>query len=300
MYIEGFQASIHWLDGFRHRYPDLTRRRAQYFERTRAGAMNPRLIKTYFHEILDTAVERIQRWNSIDDLSEYCSNLDESAVQSEPNNAGYIVTKTGRKCVHKVSPGKGIHNTECSVIWSNGDAEPEFWIVNGERKDPRYVKVDGSCCDAVGGADAYMTMSPNGYMTDIIWEDEFVPWMIKRCNARRARLGHKPDAWYLLTMDGYGSHTLTSKALKALWDAHVYCICFPSHTSSELQPLDKSCFGPMKHYFKQILDFRLRNRLEQAITKWELCELMHQARVRSHTKKNIQSGFKASGIWPFI
>jgi hypothetical protein len=30
-----------------------------------------------------------------------------------------------------------------------------------------------------------------------------------------------------------------------------------------------------------------------------LCELMHQARVRSHTKKNIQSGFKASGIWPF-
>ena len=298
LFLPNFKAGGSWLRGFRNRYPELARRRAQYFERNRAGAMNPKLIDAYFHDVLGKAVERIKEWNGIDDLREYCANLDESAVQSEPNNAGFVITRRGRKSVHKVSAGKGIHNTECSVVWSNGDAEDEFWVVSGERRDPKYAQPDGTCSDSMGGGGAYCTMNSNGYMTDRIWEDEFVPWLIRQCDVRRSRLGHKAACWYLLTMDGYGSHTLTPKALSDLWEAHIYCICFPSHTSSELQPLDKSCFGPMKHFFKSILEARVRDSLETAVTKWELCELMHQARLRSHNVKDRMAGFKACDIWP--
>jgi hypothetical protein len=136
-------------------------------------------------------------------------------------------------------------------------------------------------------------------MTDTIWAEEFVPWLIEQCENRRRRHDHKRDAWYLLTMDGYGSHTLTPEALAALWDAHIYCICFPSHTSSELQPLDKSVFGPMKHFFKQLLEARMRQALNIAVTKWELCEIMYKARLMSHNYRNITSGFRASGVYPF-
>lgn len=59
--IEGFIASRDWLCGFRKRYCQLSRRRAQYFERVRAGAMNPRIIQEYFQGVLATAVERVKR-----------------------------------------------------------------------------------------------------------------------------------------------------------------------------------------------------------------------------------------------
>ena len=127
--------------------------------------------------------------NGVDDLEEYCANLDESAVQSEPSNAGFVVTKVGRKSVHKISIGKGIHNTECSVIWSNGEAEAPFWIVNGERRNSDYCDADGSCSDSIGGIEAFMAMHPSGYMSDQIWRDDFVPWLITQCENRRRRLG---------------------------------------------------------------------------------------------------------------
>ena len=59
--IEGFVASPYWLTGFRKRYCQLSRRRAQYFERVRAGAMNPRIIQEYFQGVLNTAIERVRR-----------------------------------------------------------------------------------------------------------------------------------------------------------------------------------------------------------------------------------------------
>ena len=44
LFLPNFKAGGSWLRGFRKRYPELARRRAQYFDRNKAGAMNPKLI----------------------------------------------------------------------------------------------------------------------------------------------------------------------------------------------------------------------------------------------------------------
>ena len=54
---------------------------------------------------------------------------------------------------------------------------------------------------------------------------------------------------YLLILHGHKSHFSLEVVEKARRKG-VNMITLPSHTSHELQPLDVSCFGPFKTYFK--------------------------------------------------
>jgi len=297
-----------WLAGFKRRYPHLTRRRATYFERIRAGGMNPGLLDKYFRGILKTAITKVKAWNRSEDIAESKLNLDETAVQSEPNNAGYVVVRVGSKRAHKFSVGKGLHNTLVDVIFADVTAivddhgnECPFWIVSGARRDSQYAKSDGGVVTeaCIGGDDAYVAMSEKGYMTDEIWEQEFVPWLVARLKQRRIQRGLPDSYWFLLIMDGYGAHTMTPAALRAMWHASVYAICFPSHTSTELQALDKGIFAVLKHYFKQLLDEWLRENLGVGLTKWVLLVIFFKAVKLAHNAKNIKSSFKAVGVKPF-
>ena len=100
-------------------------------------------------------------------------------------------------------------------------------------------------------------------------------------------------------MDGFGSHTMTPKALRLLWESSIYCICFPSHTSSELQPLDKGIFAVMKRFFKELLDAWLRKNMGVGMTKWVLLQIFFAAITKAHAPRTISQSFATCGIWPF-
>ena len=127
--------------------------------------------------------------------------------------------------------GKGIHNTLVDIIFADGSAlvddegnELTFWLVAGARRDANYAGSNGSVNTAthIGGIGSYIAMTVKGYMTDDCWDDEFVPWLIRMITERKKQLGQDAKAWYLLVMDGFGSHTMTPKALRLLWEAAIY------------------------------------------------------------------------------
>ena len=76
-------------------------------------------------------------------------------------------------------------------------------------------------------------------------------------------------------------------------------ISLPSHTSHELQPLDKACFKPFKVALRAYRDvWNLKNEGAKCL-KEDLAQWASLAFQKGLTKKNIGSGFRATGIWSF-
>jgi len=52
----------------------------------------------------------------------------------------------------------------------------------------------------------------------------------------------------LLLLDGHSSH-YTLDVIKAAAEMDVIMFCLPPHATADSQPLDTSCFGPLKKYW---------------------------------------------------
>ena len=89
------------------------------------------------------------------------------------------------------------------------------------------------------------------------------------------------------------------EALDKLWKAQVYAVSFPSHTSSELQLLDITCFRPLKGLFRQAVHAARLDNGFLSINKWSLPEIICGAMKKALTSVNISAGFAKAGIFPF-
>jgi hypothetical protein len=72
----------------------------------------------------------------------------------------------------------------------------------------------------------------------------------------------------------------------------------PAHTSHILQPLDVSCFGPLKKVYSSQIENKIRLSINY-ITKEEFLPAFFTAYQQVMTAENITSGFKATGLIPF-
>jgi hypothetical protein len=72
----------------------------------------------------------------------------------------------------------------------------------------------------------------------------------------------------------------------------------PAHTSHILQPLDVSCFGPLKKVYGSQIEKKMRLGINH-ITKEEFLPAFFTAHQQVMTIGNIASGFKATGLVPF-
>jgi DDE superfamily endonuclease len=69
----------------------------------------------------------------------------------------------------------------------------------------------------------------------------------------------------------------------------------PPHSSHILQPLDVSCFAPLKLSYGRQIETFIRNRLNH-ITKLEFLSAFKEAFQATFTEQNIKSGFRATGL----
>ena len=111
-------------------------------------------------------------------------------------------------------------------------------------------------------------------------------------------MGISAENRHLLVLDGHNSH-VTLEVVTLAMNSGLDIISLPSHTSHALQPLDVSCFKPFKTAFRQIRDSWTLLNKGKKVEKTDLCEWTSQALEKSLTAKNIKSGFKKTGIWPF-
>ncbi|GBP53939.1 hypothetical protein EVAR_96617_1 [Eumeta japonica] len=81
-------------------------------------------------------------------------------------------------------------------------------------------------------------------------------------------------------------------------DNDVILLCLPSHTTSALQPLDISVFGPFKKYYYAETNNFIRTNPQKKLNRYNSGQLIARAWIRATTPANAISGFRGSGIYP--
>jgi hypothetical protein len=101
----------------------------------------------------------------------------------------------------------------------------------------------------------------------------------------------------LLLVDGHGSHE-TREFIKYAEDHKIQIFALPPHTTHILQPLDVSCFQPLKWYHGRCLDWAARTGSKD-ISKADFIATIEEIRRLTFTRTTILSGWRRTGISPY-
>lgn len=92
---------------------------------------------------------------------------------------------------------------------------------------------------------------------------------------------------------------MTLEVVKKCKDVELDLLIFPSRTSHHMQLLDAGCFGPFKRYFRKYKDRWTRKHRGDGAPKHVLTMWVSKGLKRALSKKNIMTGFRATGILPY-
>jgi len=286
--LTSFVAGGGWLDGFKSRFVDLTRLRTAALERNRMGALNESLVDS-FYSLLEKSIQRVEELSGGKKLTpNRVLNVDEIGFTLNMT-AGYVVTRKNSRHAHAATDNSRDHVSVASTIAADGRVLPNFYLLPGKRVKTEYV-VDGHLQGTEDGSAFVMT--DKGYMTDDAYGD-FAKHLVASLAAR------EKDEWVLLVCDGYNSHAMLPDVLQFFWDQQIYVISFPSHTSSELQPLDITCFRPVKACFRKLLHERRMGEGIGSVNKWTVPGLISAAFKDGLSTSTVKNGFCKAGIHPF-
>ena len=102
----------------------------------------------------------------------------------------------------------------------------------------------------------------------------------------------------LLVFDGHMTH-LSLATVELAKAENVSLIKLPAHCTDVLQPLDVSCFSPLKAKYEQFFaNFVHRTGGRQQLSKAAFCNLISSIWFEGLTKENIISGFTSTGNVP--
>ena len=272
--IDKFSAGGGWIDGFKRRFPDLTRLRTAALERNRMGALNPELVGS-FYELLDKSIQRVEELSGGQKLTpDRILNVDELGFTLNMT-AGYIVGRKNSRHAHAATGNSRDHVSTTTTITVDGSYLPHFFLLAGKRTKSEHIDPDDGRLKGTPPGSAFV-LTEKGYMTDASYSG-YADHLVRNEKAARA----DPALWSLLIWDGYNSHAMLPDVL--FWQNQIQVISFPSHTSSELQPLDITCFRPVKNHFRKgIHTARLEKGLV-AINKWQAPSIASDAFEKAFT-----------------
>ena len=101
----------------------------------------------------------------------------------------------------------------------------------------------------------------------------------------------------ILLMDGHSSHYCPAMIRMAAKEK-VILFTLPPHTTHLSQPLDRSCFGPLKAPWRQVCQTCCYKNPGKVVGIYKFSRLFAEAWYDSMTLKNIISGFKVTGVFP--
>ena len=73
----------------------------------------------------------------------------------------------------------------------------------------------------------------------------------------------------------------------------------PPNTTHLTQPLDKGCFGPLKTCWKEACHNYMSDHPGEVVNRYVFSKLFSKAWTNAMSIRNIMSGFKVCGIYPF-
>lgn len=148
--------------------------------------------------------------------------------------------------------------------------------------------------------DTWTTGGPNGCRynrTKSGWFDvmTFEDWFLSILLGKLRKLtGPK-----VLIGDNLSSH-INPVVIRACEENNIKFVCLPPHSTHITQPLDVAFYGPMKRYWRSILnEWKLSGNMKAGIQKDQFPQLLKQLVEKINlSKENIISGFEKTGIAP--
>ena len=99
-------------------------------------------------------------------------------------------------------------------------------------------------------------------------------------------------------MDGHSSHYCPETIRYALKEK-VILFTFPPNTTHLTQPLDKGVFGPLKLAWRDVCHKFIVKNPGVVVNRYNFSILFSEAWIQAMTPRNILSGFRTRGIFPF-
>jgi hypothetical protein len=265
-----------WVSNFVKRNPRLSSIYNRKMDYQRAECEDTKLISLWFKLVGDTVAK-------YGVAEEDIYNFDETGFQMGVISTSKVITTSDRKGRPRtIQPGNREWVTSIEAINAKGWCVPPFIIFAAKTHQAKWYQtgLPGTWKIAV---------SDNGWTNDTLglqWIEHF------HQNTR-----HSYSQWRLLIFDGHGSHH-TAQFKDFCLQNKILTLCMPAHTSHILQPLDVSCFGPLKKAYGSQIENKLRLGINH-INKEEFIPAFVIAHQQAMTTRNIISGFKATGLVPF-
>jgi hypothetical protein len=265
-----------WVTKFVKRHPELSSVYNRKFDNQRAQCEDPKLISLWFKLVGDT----IAKYGVTE---EDIFNFDETGFQMGVISTSKVITTSDRKGrLRTRQPGNRKWVTAIEAVNAKGWAIPPFIIFDGKLHQMTWYQTGVP-------ATWRIAVSDNGWTNDKLgleWIQHF-----------HENTKHCKGKWRLLIFDGHGSHQ-TAEFRDFCLQNYILTLCMPAHTSHILQPLDVSCFGPLKKVYGSQIENKMRLGINH-ITKEEFLPAFFTAHQQTMTVENITSGFRATGLAPF-
>jgi hypothetical protein len=248
--------------------PQLQTKWNRKFHSQRALCEDPVTIAAWFK-----LVEETRQAYGILDTDIY--NFDETGFMMGVASTSRVVTSSdtvGRATM--VQPGNRDWVTTIECINASGWSTPPFIILTGKVHLASWYKDLPS--------DWVVAISDNGWTTDELGLD----WLRHFASFTKER---SAGAYRLLILDGHSSHA-TPEFDSYCTEQKIISLCMPPHTSHLLQPLDVSCFSPLKSAYGQERAELARQGVFH-VDKEEFLYIYSHIRGSVFTEQSIRSGF---------
>jgi transposase-like protein len=266
-----------WIDGFKKRNPDIKTLSGRRIASERYNGASYEVLITHFHRFKQLIDQYAVKTCNI-------FNMDEAGTQLGASLATLVLGDTSHKTatIKKPNETEWVSIIEC--ISALGVKLPPLIIFKGKSIQLQWFNPSEL-------PDWYFTTSTNGWTSNEIgmkWlESVFIPKTA--CQAGDYRL---------LVLDGHGSHVSTDFMYTCKMNK-ILLLYLPPHTSHCTQPLDLTCFSPVKsQYRKEIQELAALDNSAK-VKKERFIAAYKKARDGGLTEKVIRSGFKAAGLIPY-
>jgi hypothetical protein len=110
--------------------------------------------------------------------------------------------------------------------------------------------------------------------------------------------GARKESPVMLLLDGHGSHTKSLEMISLGRENGVILLCFPTHSTHRLQPLDVSFMKPFSLYYEHEVQGWLRRNPGKVVTLFQISSLFGRTYLNAANMRTAVNGFRCTGIWP--
>ena len=275
IWVRDCSAGEEWLTGFLKRHRDLSVRQPEATSLARGTAFNHHNVNAFFDKLDDL-------YNRYRYGPESVYNCDETGLTTVQRPVKVIAAKGSKQVGAVTSQERGQLVTVCCTVNALGNTIPPFMIF------PRVIFKTHMLAGAPPGTTG--TAYPSGWMTC----ENFTRYLKHFIHHAKC----STESPVLLLLDNHESH-ISVEAISMCKENGVSVLTIPPHCSHRLQLLDVAVYGPLKTHYNNACTSWLHTNAATPMTIFSVAQCFGEAYPLSCSPRNIMSGFRATGIWPF-